>query len=178
MGRCGREGGGPTYNRAMPQLRPEIQPIFARFVAGPTLIRQAIDGLDPGTLNRRPPGEDWSIRDIIVHLSDAELWAAVRFRMVVAEEEPHFAAHDEERWKRRLHYLWRDPEAAVSMFQQVRYGTAELLQQCDRAAWGRTGIHAERGAMTLEDLLEYYAAHAEEHADQIRRWRSGGERRP
>jgi len=161
-----------AYNLAMPQLRFELRPVFERFVAGPTLVRQAIDGLDPGTLNRRPPGEDWSIRDIIIHLSDAELVAAVRFRMVLSDEDPRFPPNDEERWKRRLHYLWRDPEAALSVFQQVRFGTAEVLQQCDRAAWERTGLHAEQGPMTLEELLEYYAAHAEDHAAQIRRWRA------
>jgi uncharacterized damage-inducible protein DinB len=157
----------------VPQLPPDIRPVFERFTVGPTLLRQAVDGLDPGTLNRRPAGEDWSIRDIVVHLADAELVGAVRFRLVLGEEQPILPVYDQERWKRRLHYLWRDPEAAISLFQQARYGTAELLQQCDRTAWERSGEHPERGRMTLGDLLALYAEHVEEHVEQIRRFRGG-----
>ena len=131
-------------------------------------MRQAINGLNAAELNRRPAGGDWSIRDVVLHVSDAELVGAVRFRMVVAEENPTLPAFDQDTWKRRLHYLWRDPEFALGLFQQTRYASAELLQQCDAAAWARTGFHAERGEMTLAGLLELYAAHAEEHAEQVR----------
>jgi hypothetical protein len=138
---------------------------------GPTLLRQAVDGLDAGAINRRPPGEDWSIRDVVIHLADAELVGAVRFRLVVAQDKAVLPVYDPDVWKRRLHYLWRDPEAAIALFQQTRYGTAELLHQCDAAAWQRTGIHPERGVMTLADLLELYAGHVEEHAAQIATFR-------
>jgi len=134
---------------------------------GPTLVRNAVTGMDGGGINRRPPGDDWSARDVIIHLADAELVAAVRFRLVVAEEGAALPAYDPDLWKRRLHYLWRDPEGAIALFQQLRYASAELLAQCDAATWERSGIHPERGVMTLADLLELYASHAEEHAAQI-----------
>jgi len=135
------------------------------------LLREAVFGLNPGDLNRRPPGSDWSIRDVILHLADAELVAAVQFRLVIAGENPTLPVFDQEMWKRRLHYLWRDPEFAVGLFQQVRYANAELLQQCDSAAWARMCVHPERGQMTLSALLEHHAAHTEAHAAQIRTMR-------
>ncbi len=141
--------------------------MFSRFTAGPTLVREAVFGLNPADLNRRPPGSDWSIRDVVLHIADGELVAAVQFRLVIAEENPALPGFDQETWKRRLHYLWRDPEFAIGLFQQVRYASGELLQECDAAAWARTGVHPGLGGMTLGTLLEYHAGHAEQHAAQI-----------
>jgi len=151
----------------VPTTPERLRPLFSRFTAGPTLLREAVFGLNPADLNRRPPGSDWSIRDVILHLADGELVAAVQFRLVIAEDDPTLPGFDQETWKRRLHYLWRDPEFAIGLFQQVRYANGELLQQCDSTAWARAGVHPGRGQMTLAQLLEFHAAHAEEHASQI-----------
>lgn len=155
----------------MPRIPAAIEPVFERFVSGPATIRRAIDGLDAAAFSRRPPGEDWSIRDIVVHLADAELVGAVRFRLSIAEERPQLPVYDHELWKRRLHYLFRDPEFALSSFQTTRYGTAELLQQCSADVWQREAVHPERGVMTVADLLELYALHAQEHAAQVAAFR-------
>jgi uncharacterized damage-inducible protein DinB len=156
----------------MPQIPVELRALFDRFAIGPSLLRQAVAGLDAGALNRRPPGEDWSIRDVVIHLADAELVGAVRFRLVIAEEGATLPVYDQDLWKRRLHYLWRDPEAAIALFQQTRYGSAELLQQCDAGTWSRSGLHPERGAMTLAALLELYADHVDQHIAQIAAFRT------
>ena len=107
-----------------------------RFVRGPALLREALDGTDPATLNRRPPGEDWSMRDVVIHLADSELVAAVRIRLLLAGDEPDLPIYDPDVWKRKLLYVFRDPEAAMSAFQQVRFGAAELL----RASWARAAL--------------------------------------
>lgn len=156
----------------MPSIPRDVSSAFERFTKGPTLVREAMADLDAGALNRRPKGSDWSIRDVVMHLADSEMVASVQFRLVVAEDEPALPAFDQELWKRRLHYLWRDPEFALGLFQQARWANAELLQQCDAAAWQRTGLHPVRGPVTLAGLVEHYAAHAEEHAEQVARWRS------
>lgn len=143
-----------------------LRPTFTRFTEGPTFVRDATDGLDPGHLNRPGP-EGWSIRDVLIHLSDAELVGAVRFRLVLAEDEPLLPVYDQDLWKKRLHYLWRSPEAALSLFQQTRFASAEMLQQCSLDAWERVGIHPEHGRLSLADLLETYTAHVDAHIAQI-----------
>ncbi len=140
--------------------------MFLRFTEGPTVLNSATQDINPALLNR-PNRDGWSIRDIIVHLADAEIVGAYRFRMVLAEDEPTLPVYDHEGWKRRLHYIWRSPEAALSLFQQMRFSTAEMLQQCDLASWQRAGIHPERGRLTLRDLLQTYTEHAESHIAQI-----------
>ena len=132
-----------------------------------------MDGVDPGTLNRRAKGGDWSIRDVVMHIAENELMQAIRFRMVIAGGEAPLPVFDKELWKRRLHYLWRDPEGAVSLYQQTRFSNAELLQQCDRATWERTGECPELGTVTLARLMREAADHSDAEAGRIREFRDG-----
>ena len=155
----------------MPKVPPALQPVFLEFTEGPTFVARAIAGIEAGLLNR-PGREGWSVRDVLVHLCDAELVGALRFRMVLAEERPNLPVYEPDVWKKRLHYLWRSPEAALSLFQQMRFGTAELLAQCAMADWDRVGLHPARGEMNVGDLLQLYASHALEHAAQIEALRS------
>ncbi|MGI8927089.1 MAG: DinB family protein [Tepidiformaceae bacterium] len=156
----------------MRNLPPHIRPSFARFVEGPSAVNEAVRGLGAGGLNRRPHGDDWSARDVIIHLADSELVAAVRFRLVIAEEAPLLPAYDEGNWKRRLHYLWRSPEAALSLFQQTRFSSAEMLRQCSAPAWERTGLHPTFGVLTLEALLARGVDHIDQHVAQLAALRS------
>lgn len=151
----------------MPTLPPDLRKQLDQFLAGPSRVRAAIDGIDAAMLNRRPPGEDWSIRDVVIHLADAELIAAVRFRLALAQQDAVLPTYEQEDWKRRLQYLWRDPEAALALFHATRYSTAEILDHCGADAWQRTAIHPERGPMIVADLVALYIDHVDQHVAQI-----------
>lgn len=151
----------------MRSIPPDLEEAFARFTAGPSLLRQALVGLDARALSQRPPNDDWSIRDVVMHLADTEMARGYRLRLIIAEENPPIPAFDEEAWKRRLQYLWRDVEAALALFQQTRFSNAELLSYCGKDAWSRTGQHATDGAITVRDLFERGVEHLDEHVAQI-----------
>lgn len=155
----------------MPGVPPELHNDFTTFVSGPGRVRHAISGMDAGQLNRRPPGSDWSCRDIILHLADMEIVRAARMFAVIAEENPAIAAVDEDLYKRRLHYLWRDPELALALFQQLRFALGEMLEQCDKTAFERKGTHATDGEISLAELVIRGARHSEEHIEQIQQFR-------
>ena len=155
----------------VPYIPPELKPLFEQFGAGPKLLHEVIEGVGPSEMNRPGP-EGWSVRDVIVHLSDTELVRAVRIRQMLAEDEPSFFTYDEGQWKRKLHYLWRSPEAALSLFQQTRFSTGELLRQCDRQSWERTATHPGRGVLTLADMLRIGVEHVDDHVEQVRTLRT------
>lgn len=157
----------------MPRVPDEHADAFARFARGPALVRAAIDGADPAAFNRRPPADGWSMRDIVVHLADAELVLAVRLRMALADDEPLLPDWDGERWKRRLLYVFRDAEAALEGFRLARHGSAELLRECAPDAWERRARHPKLGMITVGGLVARGAAHAEEHAAALRALRGG-----
>lgn len=157
----------------MTEPAESLTALLARFARGPSLLRAAIAGLDAGSLNRTRPGSDWSARDVVLHLADTELVRAVRFRVLLTEDEPSLVAFDEGIWKRRLHYLWRDPEAALALFEQLRFSSAELLARCSRGDWQRAAVHPEWGPVTVADLLQRGVAHVDDHCAQIAFLRGG-----
>ncbi|MGE5594495.1 MAG: DinB family protein [Hyphomicrobiales bacterium] len=151
----------------MRNVPAEFQQLFDDFARGPTLLRQALVGLDAGSLNQRPAGADWSIRDVVVHLADAELVRAVRIRFALAEADPLLPPFDEEAWKRRLQYLWRDVDAAIALFQQTRYSNAELLSYVGKDGWQRAGIDGDGQPLSVLELTRRGVEHVTDHVGQI-----------
>ncbi|MGE0599360.1 MAG: DinB family protein [Dehalococcoidia bacterium] len=151
----------------MVRLPEHIVEPLERFAMGAAVVRQAIYAADAGTLSR-PNTEGWSVRDILVHLSDAELVRATRIRMILAGDEPPVFTFDEAMWKRKLHYLWRSPEAAIALFDQLRFTTIEILRQLDFNSWEKAGILPDGSRLTVAELIIRGANHSDEHAEQIR----------
>lgn len=154
----------------MAKLPEHLVEPLAKFVSGAAVVREAIHGADAAALSR-PNTEGWSVRDILVHLSDAEMIRSMRIRFILAEEEPSLPYWDEGIWKRKLHYLWRSPEAAIAMFDQLRFTTMEILRQLDSKSWEKAGIEHNGQRVTVGELIIRGAAHSEDHAAQIRAMR-------
>ena len=137
------------------------------FTRAPGLLRESVRDLGAGELAQRPPGQDWSIRDVVHHLADDELMRAVRIRLAVASPGSPLPGYDEQAWQRRLQYLWRSPELALATLDQVRFGTAEILQRLDDAGWARHGLHPERGELTVAAIVQDGIDHVAEHVAQV-----------
>jgi hypothetical protein len=151
----------------MPRLPAELEEVLARYVRGPRLVRKAVDGAGPGVISRAGSG-GWSVRDVLVHLADAEVVRAGRLRFILAAEEPPaLPGFDEGVWKRRLQYLWRSPEAALALYDALVYSNGELLRQFAAEAFDRRGL-IDGEPVTVAELLRRGAAHGEEHAAQLR----------
>jgi hypothetical protein len=79
--------------------------------------------------------------------------------------------YDEGEWARRLHYDDRPIGPSLAALAAARSTTADLLERLTEAEWARAGTHTESGAYGVERWLDIYAAHAHDHAAQIRRAR-------
>jgi hypothetical protein len=138
-----------------------------RFRRGPELLAMVLTGVyGDETDFALAPGK-WSIRQVIAHLADSELVGAQRFRQVIAEDNPPLGAFDQDAWSRNLDYSRKQPKQSLESFRRVRAENYELLKSLPESAFERTGVHAERGSLTLRQLLEGYAEHAESHARQM-----------
>jgi len=112
------------------------------------------------------PGK-WSVRQIVAHLADAELVAAHRFRQIVAEDNPTLVAFDQDAWTCNLDYARRKPKQSLETFRRIRAENYELLKELPASAYERAGNHTETGRLTLRQVLEGFARHAESHARQL-----------
>jgi hypothetical protein len=148
-----------------------LDELLERFRRGPELIATVMTGAAGAELDFTPGTDHWSVRQIIAHLADSELVAAMRFRRIIAEENPTLAAFDQNAWAKNLGYAKRKTSESLDSFRRVRGENYDLLRDVPEAAFARTGTHTERGVLTLADLLRIYAEHAEGHARQLRRVR-------
>jgi len=145
----------------------DIPALLERFRRGPELLAVVLTGVFGEEEDFTTAPGKWSIRQILAHLADAELVGAHRLRQVIAEDKPTLVAFNQDLWTQNLDYARRKPKQSLESFRRVRAENYELLKELPATAFDRAGNHTERGRMTLRDLLEGYASHAESHAQQM-----------
>ena len=140
--------------------------LIEQYKDGYRVVAEALAGASDEELDGRPVPGKWTAREVVHHLADSEMTAAIRARLLVAVDRPQIVGFDQDEFTRRLHYD-RPIEASLEAFKGARRSTAELLERLSDAEWAREGTHTEHGRYTLERWLEIYAAHAHQHAEQI-----------
>jgi DinB family protein len=152
-------------------VMPNIADLLERFRRGPELLAVVLTGVYGEEEDFLPAPGKWSIRQIVAHLADAELVGAHRMRAILAEDNPTLTAFDQDAWTRNLDYARRKPKQAIESFRRLRAENHELLKTLPESAFARSGNHTERGAVTLLEMVEGYAEHAESHARQMQQIR-------
>jgi hypothetical protein len=142
--------------------------LIEHYAAGAALPAQAIRGLTVEELNALPIPGTWSIQQIILHLMDSDLIASDRMKRVIAEEKPTIIGYDETAFSKYLFYEKLDGAMACEVFRLNRLLTAAILRNVSDTAFSRTGMHSERGVVTLEHFVETYTEHLEHHLKFLR----------
>jgi len=146
----------------------DIPELLERLRRGAELVAVSITGAAGSEVDFTPAPGKWSIRQIVAHLSDSEIAAAMRLRRIIAEDNPRLEAYDQDAWANNLGYSRRKPSQALETFRRIRAENYELLKELPEAAFDRVGLHSERGPLTLKRLTQLIAEHAESHAAQLR----------
>ena len=144
--------------------------LLEQYRDGPRVVAEALTGITDAELDARLTPDSWTAREIVHHLADSEMTSAIRLRRLLAEERPVIAGYDEMEFARRLYYD-RPIEASLEALSAARRTTAEILERLSDAEWRREGTHSESGSYSVETWLDIYAAHAHDHAAQIRQAR-------
>jgi DinB superfamily len=146
----------------------ETSDLLERLRRGAELVAVSITGAAGSEVDYAPEPGKWSIRQIVAHLADAEIVATMRLRQLIAEENPKLEAWDQNAWATKLDYARRKPSQSLETFRRIRGENYELLKDLAEAAFERAGVHSERGRITLRQLVQLIAEHAESHAAQLR----------
>lgn len=150
-------------------------------------IAAAIRGRGDGLLGRRPAPKSWAAKEVVCHLRDIEELFLLRFRTMLALDEPTFLVlgempHDRaawgllegdalpldpDRWAEERQYLRNDTEEALSAMRRRRQETLVLLGRLTPAQWRRGSVHVTLGRMTFADWVALVAAHDDKHLAQL-----------
>ena len=146
--------------------------LIKKYKEGYPQVVDALRGISEAELDFQRASGKWSAREIVHHLADSETNSAIRIRKLLVEDQPMIQGYDQDEFARKLHYSKRPMEPALKAFEAARATTAQLLDLMSEADWQRQGEHSESGPYSAETWLSIYAAHAHNHADQIRQNRA------
>ena len=144
-----------------------LSDLLERFRRGAELLAMATTGAAGPVLDFRVEGHEWSVRQNVCHLADAEVVAAMRFRQILAEENPTLQYFDDLAWAEKLDYGKRKLSVALETFRRIRSDNHELLKEQSETAFARVGTHTKDGAMSLLAVVEWFTAHLEDHVRDI-----------
>lgn len=135
----------------------------------PECIAELIASAAPEKLSARPASGKWSVGEILAHLAEDEIATAWRYRQMVEHNEIDLAGFDQDLWARLGDYAARSPQESLELFRLLRDANLRFLGQLSEEQWECSGIHAERGRITVRELAAHMAGHDANHVEQIRR---------
>ena len=119
-------------------------------------------------LNRSYAPGKWTMREVLVHLSDTETVHLDRLRRLAAENNPALMAFDENLWTKALFYSSRDLQLAKQQFEVARRNVIELARKLDDAVDARKGTHSETGPKTFGQVMTGISGHTAHHLEQLK----------
>ena len=152
-------------------------------------VAAAIHGQSDALLARRPGPASWSAKEVVCHLRDIEELFLLRFRTMLALDEPTFLVLgemppdraawgivegdalplDPDRWAEDRQYLRNDTGQALAALRRQRQETLAVLGRLSPEQWQRGSVHVTLGRMTFADWVALIAAHDDKHLAQLRR---------
>ena len=112
-------------------------------------------------------GGKWSMLENAAHVRDIERVYQGRFQEMAFGEKPVFWMLDNDRVAAALKYAEADPGEVAKEFRRLREDTLTFLRALPHEAWKKTGLHPEKGELTVEQLAARLADHDAGHLGKI-----------
>jgi uncharacterized damage-inducible protein DinB len=119
-----------------------------------------------------PVEGEWSVKEIVCHLRDAEKVWNDRLNRIVLEDEPFLQAFTPEELAAGQDYKDTKWEEARMAFETIRITNLDILQKLPQPDWLKGGVHEEHGHMNINDLAEALLGSTQTNLEKIRhvRW--------
>lgn len=135
----------------------------------PALLRLTADQPDTALDFRATPG-DWTVREILAHLVDDEMYVMrTRLERIIKEERPHLAPHDEQAWYASRNTTRDQLTELLADFAVQRAASQGIIAMLRESDWAREGYQPEYGVFTADGWLGSWVAHDTTHLEQIER---------
>ncbi len=151
-------------------MNSEIRQKIDNYRKGAGILKELMEEIPETAWAYKPDADTWSIRQIVHHLADSEVFAYIRLRKLIAENGARLNVFDQYAWAEELKYQEQEPRLALDLYLLLNRLNADLLSRVPDTVWNtHAAIHPERGSITLSDWLNMYESHIHTHIGQIRR---------
>jgi uncharacterized damage-inducible protein DinB len=133
-------------------------------------LLERVERLSPAVLYRAPQAGEWPVMSTLAHLSELLPYWAEQAALIARSPGTAFGrTHDDPDRLGAVEQHGRDTLADIA--ERIRTSLEQCvgtLRGIPPEAWTRSGQHARRGSMTVQQVVdEFVVAHAEEHAAQV-----------
>lgn len=112
------------------------------------------------------PGE-WTVAQIVHHLADAHMNGIIRFKLLLTEAVPTVKPYDQDAFA-ALADNDLPVEHSLALLRPLHVRMCHLLDSVTAEQWERKGRHPNLGDISMDDLLQIYHDHCDDHLEQIR----------
>ena len=124
--------------------------------------------LPDGDLLKTYGKNKWTVRQILVHLADAEGVLQDRIKRVIAEPKQVIWAFHQDLWCDKLDYESFPLDISKALYISNRKAIIYLAGKFYEEYGDKEFVHSQTGIRTLRDEFEKVATHNQGHLDHIR----------
>jgi hypothetical protein len=135
----------------------------------PARLTAYVERLSADGMERIPAPGKWNARQILCHLADCEIAFGFRLRQALAEPHHVIQPFDQDAWARPYATASLDAHRALEAFSAARRWNIALIDTIGPEQLSKSLSHPERGAMTLQTVIETMGGHDLNHLAQIER---------
>lgn len=130
----------------------------------PDLFAKQIEGMTAEQLLIAPAPGEWNMRELLMHIYNAQKLCAGRIERLLTEEQPDLAAASTwaEKDKDEL-----SPAEIIAAYRDSRSQMLQRLTAIPFTDWWRPGWHTEFGPQTVLGQATYFARHELSHMPQF-----------
>lgn len=132
-----------------------------------TMLASAPDRLDAALASSGASAQEWTTSELVGHLGDAARYWGARMRLAVHEDNPALANYDQDGFVRLAAYRYVPSDTLARQFRLINESNVAFLRGLTAEQWRRTGIHAERGPITVYQMLHIEAHHELDHVSSL-----------
>jgi hypothetical protein len=134
-----------------------------------TLVRLTA-ALNDEALDYRQDADEWTIREILAHLVDDEMFIMrTRLERIIKEDVPSLTSHDEKHWYSQRNKGRDQVGELLHDFAIQRTASLNILTFLHDSEWARRAYHPEYDHFTAEEWVGHWAEHDTVHIAQIER---------
>jgi DinB superfamily len=149
-----------------PQARAEQIEKIRRL---PSQVAELVQDLTPAQLTTHYLPKEWTVAQNVHHLVDSHMNSYIRCKLIATEEQPPLKPYDQDQWANFADANSADLTASLALLKNLHARWVIFWETLPENAWVRIGIHAAVGPMSLEQIVQVYAEHGEEHLEQMTR---------